>query len=948
MIATVELQVLPVTIASSVLSALRQNPPCLPPATSGLQLQRVRLLGATLRNSKAASYRLQMAMGGHDQGIPWDDITGKQVQLAVDVTADIAQVARIATNPNGLVTPDVSISATLIFDLDCTAASPRGWVELAYRLDEVLPTGALAPLAGLTPQWVEDQVAAHMALKPMKLDLGAMIAPGQGFANAGLAMDAGASVVAARAEVSAHPAMVNRWRVFHNGGVINRLGPNDWGVVVLGNQLAGTLADRVRDSMRESLGAERHRLISVGGAFLAQPGRAVFVLTPYVELPVVGTEPLPISVAMTVDGAAGSLVVDIDAYGVRDFVGSFTSTVGVILRILIPILGSFVAAALNDAVAGAMQTYSTKLAGTMGSTIGDLPGAGAGSVVDEVPGLPFRYRATLPLPVPPLAQARVQELVTSPDAFVLGGSWAVLNFVEGELAVDVSGLGWQAPRVACGAPGEAVLLDIASNPMKYIWLYGEVKLEVTGSARARLCAVTVLTPLDPSLGVKVRWSATNLPTRVEIIAPSDVQLAGPIELEIRTTHGVLRARVAPPRPLTPADIRRIRSEVRMQLALCDAIIKPEWFNGAGRFSLDWIVDPLLDPDHRDMRIDVVDLSVSGLTARSQVSLARSSQASMASAWASADGVAQLQFASRAGDPVPEAMLKPASARRSGPRSAAGGVVVLRRSLERVGDLLFRTAIDQVLATDEGAAGTFFVRSGDRVFLVDARDPARAEVVRDWHVPGLRGVVPVRRGAVFFGAGGLRLMEDLDPESRSELVWRAEVDDVCATASGVAVLSRQQVHLFNPYGVELHRIAGAQAPRGLLGSGAQLLVTGDGGMEMFGLHPDGSARRTASVRTLDGSGFFRSGLDGTPFLARANGSCVQLELGPRACSGIAAFAEVPWVCRMSRSGLTVLVPEGRHFVAVTRLSPTELVAPRRRARDGSPGAFGRRSVETSGI
>ena len=203
---------------------------------------------------------------------------------------------------------------------------------------------------------------------------------------------------------------------------------------------------------------------------LPQPGRAVFSLTPYFKVPVLGTEDVPFSVALSIDAAAGNLIIDIDLYGIRDHVGSLLGTVDVILRIFLPLVGTFVSSVLHDAVSDGMHTFSSLGATKLQSGLGKIPGAAESATLEELPGKPFRYRATLPLPTPPLAQARIQELITFPTGFALCGSWLVLNWTEGELAVDSSEFSWQAPTVACGASGEAVLHDITNNPKKYAWL----------------------------------------------------------------------------------------------------------------------------------------------------------------------------------------------------------------------------------------------------------------------------------------------------------------------------------------------------------------------------------------------------------------------------------------------------------------------------------------------
>ena len=245
MLATVELQVRATTLAASVLASLRQTPRCLPPAIFDLQLQRVRMKSAAFRNSETASFRISREMGSYDQGLGSEYIEGKQVQLAIDVTLDITQTVTIEANPNKLIPAEFSANATIIFDLRLHRFDPPGWVELVYRIHDILPTGVLPPATNLTPDWVKNQLAARLGLTPFKLDLSGLIPSGKFFANAGIAMDSAGTVVAVRAELSGHPSLVNRWIGFQRGNIDPQLGANDWSIVAIGDQLEYTLGDKV-------------------------------------------------------------------------------------------------------------------------------------------------------------------------------------------------------------------------------------------------------------------------------------------------------------------------------------------------------------------------------------------------------------------------------------------------------------------------------------------------------------------------------------------------------------------------------------------------------------------------------------------------------------------------------------------------------------------------------
>ena len=123
MTSTLELQVSAKKFTDQVLQTLLAIPRPLPDPYLGMQLQRVRYRGASLRRDVMASYQLLHVNAGHDQGPGYNAITARQTQLAVDVTVDITAEANIAANPNRLATPDVTIDGTLIFDLEVKQSS---------------------------------------------------------------------------------------------------------------------------------------------------------------------------------------------------------------------------------------------------------------------------------------------------------------------------------------------------------------------------------------------------------------------------------------------------------------------------------------------------------------------------------------------------------------------------------------------------------------------------------------------------------------------------------------------------------------------------------------------------------------------------------------------------------------------------------------------------------
>lgn len=108
------------------------------------------------------------------------------------------------------------------------------------------------------------------------------------------------------------------------------------------------------------------------------------------------------------------------------------------------------------------------------------------------------------------------------------------------------------PKIPCGERGQATYDALKSDhPQIYAHLYSQIELSTTESAPVRLCDVSVISPLDPRLGVEVSWTSTQSPTVIEINAPGSAEpaLPDPLILEVRTSAGVFRAEVASPGPL---------------------------------------------------------------------------------------------------------------------------------------------------------------------------------------------------------------------------------------------------------------------------------------------------------------------------------------------------------------------------------------------------------------
>lgn len=939
MVATIELQVSAVKFAKAVISTLRQSPRCPPPAIAGLQLQRVRFQDAKVRHDQIGEFRVWFEPGPRDQGLGWTWIKGKRAQLAVDATLDVTPTATIAANPNTLIASEIPIDVTFILDLDCEPALSPGGLEITYTLAAIESPVHSLPAGVNAEEWVRDQLAAALSLKPLRYDLSASVPKGAQFWNAGLAIDATGSRLVVRGELATDSFNYRRWMVFRNGDVPDRLGANDWSIFIRAADLRLTLGMKVYDAIRNGLKDERHRLISVDCQYSPAPGRAVFTLTPFIDLGVLGTEAFPISLAISIDAQNGRIIVELDAYGIRDFVSSILDIVDTIIRILLPVVGWFVAAALNDAVGDALHNFSSMAAGTAGPALGQIPGAPPGATIEEFPGVPFKYRAYLPLATPGFVQGRINELITTADGMALAGSWSLLNFTEGDLGVDVSKFGWKPPGVACGASGERVLQDITINPKRYATLYAQVELTVSGSAPARLCAVSILSAPDPSTGLEFDWTATALPTTIEIEAPAslaDLNPPSPIALEVRTTAGVFRVALPPPAALTPHDVELLRSAVRVKLAFCDAHILPPWFVGHGAFEVDWIVDPLVDPDWRDTRLYLAALEVTGLQRGSQLSLRDERGSLISSAQANRDGVARLATALYPGQGMPLASIRPASARlgrtafaeQEAGRTTKRGVTVWRQRLEGRGALPLSRPALKLLAAPRLGPGRFLVAQRDACLLIDASDPARPSVERQWRAPGLRGVIETKDAMLVYGDAGLFTLGEEATALRDCCSGGEPVRDASASDNYAALVVGEQVRLFNSFGARIAEITPAKRPRTVLVLGSHLLIGCEGPLLIYDvvdvLHP----RQIQSLITLAAYRIVKSGFDNSALVRRPDGTFVELEKRERGWAPAAVYEQAPWKAFVARSGRTVLHLNDGYRLNIYRLQASpQIVSPR---------------------
>lgn len=916
MIATIEFQISATRFAAAVLSTLKNNPRCLPGPLQGLQLQRVRFRSASIRNDKTASFRVWQEMGPWDQGLGWEWFTGKVAQLAVDVTLDITTTASIIANPNTLSPPIAQPDATILLDLEC---EPHGGGRLAisYSISGVEAPALNLPGIPSFPDWASAQLNTLLNLEPIVIDLTNSIAHGKQFMNAGLAVDSGGTRLVIRAEVASGGFNYWPWRKFRNGEIPDRLGPHDWSVFLSKADLNHSLVLPISQAIRDGLKNNAHRLVTIDFSLEPQPGYAVITLTPYFDIPVLGVTAVPIELKLSIDAASGTLIVELNAYGIRDLVSDLKFIAYIVINLLLPIVGWFVFAALNDVIGDAMKLGSTAGAGAVQDGLDELDGAPAGTTFLEIPGQPFRYRASIPVAVPSFVDGAFESLVASSDGIALAGRWRVLNFVEGEMTVGTSDFGWQAPKIPCGAAGERVLHDFEENAKQYAWLYAQVSMSSSGSAQARLCTVTVIDGPSTSTGLQISWQASEFPTLVTLTAPSsysDIAQSTPIRLEVRTTLGVFQVSIPHPRPLTATDIRTMRSLLVARLKLCDAIVLKPWFEGVGRFDLSWIENPLHDPDFGHSWLSLIEIDVKGLAEGASLNLSDSQDRMIAKGHVGSEGRAKLTTVLGSGMPALFASVEGFVTNHYRSTTVMSrSFNVTRELFELRGTMRLPAPARAIFAPHTLGSGTFLVAFDESLVVVDATMPSRPLLGSTLNIRGASGVVETKNGMLIFGAAGLfavGLDGSVSPIDREPIL------DVVRLQKGLAILKHGRLIFSDLYAVSIfeERVNEELTTLGEHYADSKILsqdrIDTSRRKDSYANQPLNSMTAFGVARVV------RSSIDGRHYGKKISGEYIEIDMHKEPYV-VATYLASPWQARAVRSGHLVLDPGKGVMVRIYR-------------------------------
>jgi hypothetical protein len=135
--------------------------------------------------------------------------------------------------------------------------------------------------------------------------------------------------------------------------------------------------------------------------------------------------------------------------------------------------------------------------------------------------------------------------------------------------------------VSCGLLGDSTLKAFDDDPAGSVTMHAEAELTSTGTAPVSVDnVISVRMPAtDGSTGLTFVPGENALPSKLELDGPGSLRLAEPIVVEVRTSIGVVRLKfdqVASP-VITVPELRRLRTQIKANLAYCDAEELPIWW-----------------------------------------------------------------------------------------------------------------------------------------------------------------------------------------------------------------------------------------------------------------------------------------------------------------------------------------------------------------------------------
>lgn len=791
-------------------------------------------------------------------GKVFDRVNGRKVLIVQPITVFLADLADVMAHPNQAPAQLIPVQATL-------------FVRLLYNVDAVgndnlqtsfdhLDVGPLPPLppgidgAALLLQF---QTFGSTLIPNLTTTIGlAVRATGADTAvkiiNTGISVDSGLTRIVLRQELGPGiPEDPDIWQAFFQGNVPDHLQGADY-AIFLSVSVVETIFQLLVSSGLASSGSRGFELVSGVTTNYSNHGGVAHVdatfggnvdtplCTVWVDARVAGVMKVDTPNVITVDANLGF---DPATTACTVTAAALGTAVGVIANFVVP-LGSLIVDPILGAIAG------------IAAVVFFSDNASPGKLTQPECTQPSDTHLVCTRKVPavdtPLGKLNFQSISALDDGIILQGQLLAIPVGAPQVKFESGAqLSYRPPIISCGEISGDEVKNFLANPNAFIAFIGEVRIAASSLAPVYLLDAHVVNDPLGAFANTLRVVGTQAPLSLSIEAPvpgaAYFQNPYPCQILISTSGGERLISLAPPPPLTQADIDHMVAQLIGQIGRCSKLID-KW-NSYGVFNPKWLIDPgperivehfyevIINGLSAGEVATLVDFGnhklVSGIAAQGE-SLRLS--AVVAPTAGGEIGVIRGSEANGLVGRLDRVIESVASTVGLGDQSARRGIGVVEQLLVRTAVIPLPAAARQLTAVYLDGVPCVVAVLGDRVLAFDLSNPAVPVPRLALTIPGVRGVFNIRSSLLAFGDAGfypvradaLRLSGGCC--AQAPVYGAAFGDDVvyALTDCGIEVLSTQLVRLtVEPLGASV----------ALARAGHKLVAASSEGLDVFSIaHP----------------------------------------------------------------------------------------------------------------
>ncbi len=709
-------------------------------------------------------------------GKVFDRVDGRKVLIVQPITVFVADLADVLAHPNQppsqLIPVQATIFVRLLYGVD---AFGQDQLQSAFDRLEVGPLPPLPP--GIDGATLEKQFDAFGAqLVPGTTTTIGLAGKATGASsaasiiNTGISVDSGLTRIALRQELgTGSPQDPAIWQSFFQGDVPDHLQGAGYAIFLGASVIEGIFARQISAGLGSG-SSGGFELVSGVGATYSNPGGVAQLLATFggnVDT-VLCTVWVDVSVGgvMTVD-TPNVITLDVNlAFQPATTACTVTAAVlgvavGLLANFVVPLGGLIIAPILGAMTGIAAVVFFSNNAGP-----GTLPVPDCTQPSDTH----LICTRNVPAVATPLGKLNFQTLAALDDGIVMQGQLLAIPVGSPKLKIDPDPqLSYLPPIISCGELTGDEVKNFVANPQAFIGVIGGVSITAESLAPIFLLDAHIVN--DP-LGVfanALQSIGTQAPISLLIGAPfpgaAYFQNPYPCQILVSTTGGERLVSLAPPPPLTQADIDRMTAQLDSQIGSCFELVD-NWFN-FGVFNPQWLVDPgpgdrLVDHSYEviinglgDGEVaTLVDFAnqelVSGIATQGQ---SLRITAVVPPADVSEIGVIRGSAESGLGVGIERVIESVTSAVGLGGEPFRRGVGVAEQLIVRTAVIALPASARQLSAAYVDGAPCVVAVLDDRLLTFDLSNPVVPVPQLALTIPGVRGVFTLRESLVAFGEGG---------------------------------------------------------------------------------------------------------------------------------------------------------------------------------------------------